>query len=106
MRTSAAARRRRDAMLRSRGFDLVLHPVNPIRQCPHSAHTKYAHDQKSFPWMKALLVVGILGVCAVGALAYGVYWVKNKVETTAAEHGITPPSGGGGSSHRSSSNKP
>ena len=62
--------------------------------------------KKGFPWMKALLVVGILGVCAVGALAYGVYWVKNKVETTAAEHGVTLPSGGGGSSHRSSSNKP
>ena len=62
--------------------------------------------KKGFPWMKALLVLGVLGFCAVGALAYGVYWVKNKVETTAAEHGITLPSGGGGSSHRSSSNKP
>src|SRR5258708_39781926 len=64
-----------------------------------------AAAKKGFPWMKALLVVGILGFCAVGALAYGVYWIKNKVETTAAEHGITLPSGGGGDSHRAGSHK-
>jgi hypothetical protein len=58
------------------------------------------------PVMKILLVVAVLGVCAVGALAYAAYWVKNKVETTAAEHGITLPTGGSGGSHRAASNKP
>ena len=43
--------------------------------------------------MKIVLIVGVLGVCALGALAYAGYWAKNKIETTAAEHGITLPSG-------------
>jgi hypothetical protein len=43
--------------------------------------------------MKIVLIVGMLGVCALGALAYAGYWAKNKIETTAAEQGITLPSG-------------
>jgi hypothetical protein len=43
------------------------------------------------PWMKVLLVLGVLVVCGIAALAYGAYWVKNKVVSTAAEHGLTIP---------------
>ncbi len=46
------------------------------------------------PLIKILLVVGALFVCGVAALAYAGYWIKNKVEATAAEHGITLPTGG------------
>lgn len=45
------------------------------------------------PWLKILVVLGVLFVGAIAALAYGAYWVKNKAVTTAAEHGITLPSG-------------
>jgi zinc-ribbon domain len=45
------------------------------------------------PWMKILVVVGVLFVGGLAALVYGAYWVKNKVVSTAAVHGITWPSG-------------
>src|SRR3977135_2894714 len=45
--------------------------------------------------MKIVLIVGVLGVCALGALAYAGYWAKNKIETTAAEQRITFPRGKG-----------
>lgn len=67
------------------------------------------------PWVKILIVLGVLFVGAIAALAYGAYWVKNKVVTTAAEHGITLPSGSeaksggglfsGGASSKSKSGK-
>ena len=67
------------------------------------------------PWVKILVVLGVLFVGAIAALAYGAYWVKNKVVTTASEHGITLPSGGeakrsgglfsGGSSSKAKSGK-
>jgi hypothetical protein len=73
-------------------------PVAPAPVVPTPAVVKTGS-----PIMKILMVVGVLIVCVVGALGYAAYWVKNKVETTAAEHGITLPSGGSGGSHRSSS---
>jgi hypothetical protein len=45
------------------------------------------------PWITILVVVGVLFVGGITALAFGAYWVKNKVVSTAAEHGITLPSG-------------
>ena len=64
-------------------------PGSSMPQAGSSAAAKTAS-----PLMKILLVVGALFVCGVVALAYAGYWVKNKVEATAAAHGITLPTDG------------
>jgi hypothetical protein len=50
------------------------------------------------PLMKILMVLGVLFVCGVVALAYIGYRVKQKLQATAAAHGITLPTGEGNSS--------
>jgi hypothetical protein len=55
----------------------VVHPV--------------AVEKAGAPWTKILIIVGVLMVAGVAALAYGAYWMKNKVQATAAAYGITMP---------------
>jgi hypothetical protein len=53
----------------------------------HSAAVKKA----GAPWMKILIIVGVLMVAGVVALAYGAYWMRNKIQEAATAHGITLP---------------
>ena len=69
----------------------VSAPTSPIALVPAAAQS-VAVAKTGSPWTKVLVVVGILVVCGLAAATYGAYWVKNKVQATAAANGITLPS--------------
>lgn len=89
----------------------VSTPATPVAP-PIVVSQPVAAAKAGSPWMKVLVVFGVIVVLGIAALAYGAYWVKNKVVTTAAEHGITIPSespaksGGGLFSGKSKSSEP